>query len=202
MRFENKSVIITGGGGKIGKAYAIGFAKEGARVALPDIASADHVVKAIRDMGGTALSKMGGNRLAEPETAADTGGDRVIELAASFLSHAELPGPEPGIDVFRRSAANRYLEVVNETGAVQRDAGHIAAFHQVDQDGREACLDDVRAESPQDAALIRSRSSNGSHNLSEVSRRENRGQRLDPPGDAGRRVPRAREIAALHLTRA
>jgi NAD(P)-dependent dehydrogenase (short-subunit alcohol dehydrogenase family) len=49
MRFENKSVIITGGGGKIGKAYAIGFAKEGAKVALPDIASADHVVKAIRD---------------------------------------------------------------------------------------------------------------------------------------------------------
>ena len=56
MRFENKSVIITGGGGKIGKAYAIGFAREGAKVALPDIASADHVVKAIRDMGGTAIS--------------------------------------------------------------------------------------------------------------------------------------------------
>ena len=56
MRFQNKSVIITGGGGKIGKAYAIGFAKEGAKVALPDIASADHVVKAIQDMGGTAIS--------------------------------------------------------------------------------------------------------------------------------------------------
>ena len=56
MRFEGKSVIITGGGGKIGKAYAMGFAKEGAKVALPDIASADHVVKAIQDMGGTAIS--------------------------------------------------------------------------------------------------------------------------------------------------
>ena len=56
MRFQNKSVIITGGGGKIGKAYALGFAKEGAKVALPDIASADHVVKAIRDAGGTAIS--------------------------------------------------------------------------------------------------------------------------------------------------
>jgi NAD(P)-dependent dehydrogenase (short-subunit alcohol dehydrogenase family) len=43
MRFQDKSVIITGGGGKIGKAYAMGFAKEGAKVALPDIASADHV---------------------------------------------------------------------------------------------------------------------------------------------------------------
>jgi NAD(P)-dependent dehydrogenase (short-subunit alcohol dehydrogenase family) len=56
MRFQGKSVIITGGGGKIGKAYAMGFAKEGAKVALPDIASADHVVKAIQDMGGTAIS--------------------------------------------------------------------------------------------------------------------------------------------------
>lgn len=56
MRFQNKSVIITGGGGKIGKAYAMAFAKEGAKLCLPDIASADHVVKAIRDMGGTAIS--------------------------------------------------------------------------------------------------------------------------------------------------
>jgi NAD(P)-dependent dehydrogenase (short-subunit alcohol dehydrogenase family) len=56
MRFQNKSVIITGGGGKIAKAYAVAFAKEGAKVSLPDIASADPVVKAIRDMGGTAIT--------------------------------------------------------------------------------------------------------------------------------------------------
>ncbi|MGE5304537.1 MAG: SDR family NAD(P)-dependent oxidoreductase [Alphaproteobacteria bacterium] len=56
MRFQDKSVIITGGGGKIGKAYAMAFAKEGAKLVLPDIAGADHVVKAIRDMGGTAIS--------------------------------------------------------------------------------------------------------------------------------------------------
>lgn len=56
MRFKDKSVIITGGGGKIARAYAMGFAKEGAKVALPDIASADHVVKAIKDTGGTAIT--------------------------------------------------------------------------------------------------------------------------------------------------
>ncbi len=56
MRFKDKSVIITGGGGKLGKAYAMAFAKEGAKLSLPDIVSADPVVKAIRDMGGTAIS--------------------------------------------------------------------------------------------------------------------------------------------------
>jgi len=30
MRFENESVIITGGRGKIAKAYAMAFAREGA----------------------------------------------------------------------------------------------------------------------------------------------------------------------------
>src|SRR5262245_18766087 len=56
MRFENKSVIITGGRGKIAKAYAMGFAREGGKVSLPDIASADQVVTAIQDMRGTAIT--------------------------------------------------------------------------------------------------------------------------------------------------
>ena len=38
MHFKDKAVIVTGGGGKIGKAYAMAFAKEGAKVSLPDIA--------------------------------------------------------------------------------------------------------------------------------------------------------------------
>jgi NAD(P)-dependent dehydrogenase (short-subunit alcohol dehydrogenase family) len=56
MRFKDKSVIITGGGGKIAKAYATAFAREGAKLSLPDVASADHMVNAIKDAGGTAIS--------------------------------------------------------------------------------------------------------------------------------------------------
>ena len=56
MRFKDKSVIITGGDGKIAKAYAMAFAKEGAKLSLPDIVSADHTVNAIRDAGGAAIT--------------------------------------------------------------------------------------------------------------------------------------------------
>ena len=56
MRFKNQSVIITGGGGKIAKAYAMAFAQEGAKLSLPDIVSADRTVNAIRDAGGTAIT--------------------------------------------------------------------------------------------------------------------------------------------------
>jgi NAD(P)-dependent dehydrogenase (short-subunit alcohol dehydrogenase family) len=56
MRLKDKSVIITGGAGKIAKAYAMAFAREGAKLALPDILPADQLVNAISDMGGTAIS--------------------------------------------------------------------------------------------------------------------------------------------------
>lgn len=56
MRLKDKVAIITGGGGKIGKAYALAMAKEGAKVCLPDIVDAAPLVKAIRDIGGQAMS--------------------------------------------------------------------------------------------------------------------------------------------------
>ena len=36
MRFEGKTVIITGAGRGIGRAYALGFAREGANVVIAD----------------------------------------------------------------------------------------------------------------------------------------------------------------------
>ncbi len=56
MRLQDKVAIITGGGGKVGKAYALGMAKEGAKLCLPDMVDASPVVKAITDVGGEAMS--------------------------------------------------------------------------------------------------------------------------------------------------
>ena len=56
MRFEGKTVIVTGGGGGIGGATCRRFAKEGARVAVFDIdlEAAAKVADAIGAAGGQA----------------------------------------------------------------------------------------------------------------------------------------------------
>jgi NAD(P)-dependent dehydrogenase (short-subunit alcohol dehydrogenase family) len=56
MRLENKVAIITGGGGGIGRATAIRFAKEGARVLVADIGEEAGIktVQLIKENGGVA----------------------------------------------------------------------------------------------------------------------------------------------------
>ena len=112
MRFTDKSVIITGGGGKIGKAYAMAFAKEGAKVCLPDIASADHVVKAIQDMGGTAISMKcdvtdeKSVKAMVDETAKQFGTiDVLINNAAYFMTVWKGPFWQMAVDEFDKAMA-------------------------------------------------------------------------------------------------
>jgi 3-oxoacyl-[acyl-carrier protein] reductase len=112
MRFEDQSIIITGGGGKIGKAYAMAFAKEGARVALPDIAGADHVVKVIRDLGGTAVSmacdvadESSVNAMVEEVVKNFGTVDVLINNAAYFMSVWKGPFWEMTVDEFDKAMA-------------------------------------------------------------------------------------------------
>jgi 3-oxoacyl-[acyl-carrier protein] reductase len=58
MRLKGKVSIITGGGQGIGRATAVKFGKEGARVAVCDInlASAEETAKLVTDSGGQAIS--------------------------------------------------------------------------------------------------------------------------------------------------
>jgi NAD(P)-dependent dehydrogenase (short-subunit alcohol dehydrogenase family) len=56
QRLENRVAIITGGAQGIGAAYARGFAAEGAKVVIADVAPADALVDEITSAGGTAIA--------------------------------------------------------------------------------------------------------------------------------------------------
>src|SRR5580765_5066798 len=112
MRFKDKSVIITGGGGKIAKAYALAFAKEGAKLSLPDIASADPIVKTVKDMGGTAISMACdvSNEVSVKAMVAETVKqfwtvDVLINNAAYFMSVWKGPFWEMEVDEFDKAMA-------------------------------------------------------------------------------------------------
>lgn len=57
MRFDQKVVVITGGATGIGRAAALAFAREGAKVVVADVNAREgqEIVRLIRDGGGDAL---------------------------------------------------------------------------------------------------------------------------------------------------
>ncbi|KAK6333914.1 bifunctional hydroxyacyl-CoA dehydrogenase/enoyl-CoA hydratase fox2 [Orbilia blumenaviensis] len=53
--FKDKVVLVTGAGGGLGRAYALLFAKLGAKVVVNDLINPDNTVNEIRAAGGTAV---------------------------------------------------------------------------------------------------------------------------------------------------
>ncbi len=112
MRFKDKVAIITGGGGKLGKVYALAFAREGAKLCLPDVAGADHVVKAINDSGGEAMSVScdvsdeGSVKAMVEATVKRFGGvDILVNNAAYFMTVKKGPFWEMEVDEFDKAMA-------------------------------------------------------------------------------------------------
>lgn len=55
MRLKDRVAIITGGSQGIGSAFAIGFAREGAKILIADILDGKHVLERIAQFGGEAF---------------------------------------------------------------------------------------------------------------------------------------------------
>ena len=55
MKLENKVAVITGGAQGIGAAFALGFAKEGAKIVIADIMDGKDAVKAVEKAGSEAI---------------------------------------------------------------------------------------------------------------------------------------------------
>jgi len=98
-RLQGKSAIITGAANGIGRATAIRFAAEGARVTLNDLdqAALDALAGTLRDAGGTALAVAGDVSKAEDverlvaAAAAAFGGVDILVANAGIIPEADLP---------------------------------------------------------------------------------------------------------------
>ena len=107
MKLKNKVALVTGAGGGLGRAYALLFAKEGAKVVVNDLggtrdgggagsAMADKVVAEIKEMGGEAVANYG-----SVSNAADA--QAMIDQAVSAFGKIDIVVNNAGILPARRS---------------------------------------------------------------------------------------------------
>ena len=89
---EGKTALITGGGGGIGRATALAFAREGARVAVADLVAevAGETVALVNAAGGQAISLSG-------DTSKDADVRAMIEAAVGTYSRLDCAFNNAGI---------------------------------------------------------------------------------------------------------
>jgi len=99
---DGKSALITGGGGGIGRATALAFAREGARVAVADVAAeaARETVALVNAAGGQAISLMG-------EVTRDAEVKSMIEAVVSTCGRLDCAFNNAGIAGWQVDAAGK-----------------------------------------------------------------------------------------------
>ena len=144
----------------------------------------------------------GSGRARRPGPGPSASPSTIARLISSpgLARHAELARPEARGDVLRRVAGHRQLEVVDDARAVQREAGDEPPLHQVDEHRRQADLQDVRAQPPDDRPAQRARA----QDLARHAAQRRRAARIrgSPSRNAARPLPRgvgARELRQRHL---
>ena len=92
MKLEEKVAIVTGGASGIGKAMAVLFAKEGAKVVIGDLneKAAGEVVAEIEEAGGKALAVIG-------DCCTPEGADKLVSAATSNFGSLDILCNNAGI---------------------------------------------------------------------------------------------------------
>jgi len=109
MKLENRTAIVTGAGGGIGKAIAAAFAAEGARVVIADLKNAAGAAEeiaaggaAVRGIACDVASEADCARLADFAQQAFGGVDILVNNAAIFAALKPKPFHEISADEWRR----------------------------------------------------------------------------------------------------
>jgi NAD(P)-dependent dehydrogenase (short-subunit alcohol dehydrogenase family) len=119
LRFDGRTVLITGAGRGIGRCHALLFASRGARVVVADLgaqldgsgsstAPADDVVEEIQNAGGEAVASYGS--VAEPEAA-----EAMVQTAMDAFGRLDVVVNNAGIadlDVFENLSLEQWHQMV------------------------------------------------------------------------------------------
>src|SRR5579864_4370519 len=140
---------------------------------------------------------MAAERFAEAVASAERG----IHFAAGFLGCSEASIRQDGFHVFAGLAGDGDFKIVNRGCAVQGEGAGVAALHQVDQNWRQAALDDVAAEAPQDHPLSGASGGESLYHGAKGIAGQNMRERIDPGRDSTAGI-NAREILGAHLAAA
>ncbi|KAJ1721352.1 hypothetical protein LPJ53_004105 [Coemansia erecta] len=97
LRFDGKVALVTGAGAGLGRAYALMFARSGAKVVVNDLGSAERDGKKVRaaDLVVDEIKRAGGQAVANYDSVED--GDRLVATAIESFGRIDIVVNNAGI---------------------------------------------------------------------------------------------------------